>query len=95
MFVDYGLLGMDVFMIPLQIQISLSAEALEIQYYHSRPYLLRHGDQHNCHRSLSKLLSGPPSTRRQWLRKVKQSSAELTKDGTTRQLLITTFFRPI
>jgi hypothetical protein len=31
------------------------------------------------------------STRRRWLRKVKKSSAELTKDG-TRQSLITTFF---
>ena len=74
--------------------LSPSAEALEIQYYHSRPYLLRHGDQHYCHRSLSKLLSGPPSTRRRWLRKVKQSSAELMKDGTTRQSLITTFSVP-
>ena len=39
-------------------------------------------------------LSGPPSTRRRWLRKVKQSSTELTKDG-TRQSLITSFFRPV
>ncbi len=41
--------------------------------------------------NLSKLLSGPTSTRRRWLRKVKQSSAELTKDGTTNQSLIHLF----
>ena len=68
-----------------------SAETVEIQYYHSRPHLLRLGDQHYCQRSLSKILSGPPATRRRCLRKVKQSSAELTKDG-TRQSLITSFF---
>lgn len=73
---------------------SPSAEAIEITYYHSRPHLLRHGDQHYCQRSLSKLLSGPASTRRRWLRKVKQSSADITKDGTVRQSLITSFFRP-
>jgi hypothetical protein len=73
---------------------SQSAQAIEIQYYHSRPHLLCQGDQHYCQRSLSRLLSGPPSTRRRWLRKVKQSSAELTKDGTTNQSLITSFFKP-
>jgi hypothetical protein len=73
---------------------SSTAEAIEIQYYHSRPHLLRPGDQHYCQRSLSKLLEGPPATRRRWLRKVKQSSADLTKDGTTRQSLITSFFSP-
>ena len=71
-----------------------SAESVEIEYYHSRPHLLRLGDQHYCHRSLPKLLSGSPATRRRWLRKVKQSSAELMKDG-TRQSLLTSLFRPI
>jgi hypothetical protein len=71
-----------------------SAEAVEIEYYHSRPHLLRLGDQHYCQRSLSKLLSGSSSTRRPWLRKVRQSSAELTKDG-TQQTLITSFFRRV
>ena len=70
-------------------------EAIEIEYYHSRPHLLRTGDQHYCQRSLSKLLEGPSATRRRWLRKVKQLSAELTKDGTSRQSLITSFFRPV
>ena len=73
---------------------SVSAESVEIEYYHSRPHLLRLGDQHYCNRSLSKILSGSPATRRRWLKKVKQSSAELTKDG-TRQSLLTSFFRPI
>jgi hypothetical protein len=59
---------------------------------HSRPHLLRTGDQHYCHRPLSKILAGAPATRRRWLRKVKQSTAELTKDG-TRQTLLTNFFR--
>ena len=70
-----------------------SAESAEIRYYHSRPHLLRLGDQHYCTRSLEKLLAGTPATRRRWLRKVKQSSADLTKDG-TKQTLITKFFRP-
>ncbi len=77
------------------ILLSSAAEAIEIQYYHSRPHLLRPGDQHYCQRPLSKLLEGPPATRRRWLRKVKQSSAALTKDGTTRQSLITSFFSPV
>jgi hypothetical protein len=70
-----------------------STETVEIMHYHSKPHLLRTGDQHYCRRSLSKLLSSTPATRRRWLRKVKQSSAELTKDGTT-QTLLTNFFRP-
>ena len=44
--------------------VSPSAEAVEIAYYHSRPHLLRLGDQHYCQRSLSKILSGPSSTLR-------------------------------
>jgi hypothetical protein len=71
-----------------------STETVEITYYHCRPHLLRTGDQHYCRRSLSKILAGTPATRRRWLRKVKQSSAELTKDGTT-QTLLTNFFRPL
>ncbi|KAI2493731.1 hypothetical protein MHU86_20801 [Fragilaria crotonensis] len=69
-----------------------SAETAEIKFYHSRPHLLRTGDQHYCRRSLTKLLAGTPATRRRWLRKVKQSTADLTKDG-TRQTLLTSFFR--
>jgi hypothetical protein len=69
-----------------------STEAAEITYYHSRPHLLRTGDQHYCSRPLSKILAGTPATRRRWLRKAKQSSAELTIDGTA-QTLITNFFR--
>ena len=68
-----------------------STEAAEIRHYHSQPHLLKPGDQHYCTRSLEKLLNGSASTRRRWLRRVKQSSAELTKDG-TRQALITTYF---
>ena len=74
--------------------VSASAETIEIKYYHSRPHLLCLGDQHYCNRPLSKILSSSPATRRRWLRKVKQSSAELTKDG-TRQSLLTSFFRPV
>ena len=69
-----------------------SAESVEIEYYHSRPHLLRTGDKHYCDRPLSSILSGTSATRRRWLRKVKQSSADLTKDG-TRQTLLTNFFR--
>jgi hypothetical protein len=72
-----------------------STETVEITYYHSNPHLLRTSDQHYCRRSLTKLLSSTPATtRRRWLRKAKQSSAELTKDGTT-QTLLTNFFRPV
>jgi hypothetical protein len=67
-------------------------ESAEIQYYHSRPHLLRTGDQHYCSRPLSKISAGTPAKRRRWLRKVKQSSAELTKDG-THQTLLTNVFR--
>jgi hypothetical protein len=44
-----------------------SAESAEIQYYHSRPHLLRVGDQHYCTRPLSKILASTPATRRRWL----------------------------
>ena len=71
-----------------------STETVEIMHYHQNPHLLRTGDQHYCRRSLPKLLASNPATRRRWLRKVKQSSAELTKDGTT-QTLLTNFFRPV
>ena len=64
-----------------------SAETAEIKFYYDRPHLLRTGDQHYCRRSLSKLLAGSPATRRRWLRKVKQSTAELTNDGTRQTLL--------
>jgi hypothetical protein len=74
--------------------LSTTAEAVEITYYHSNPQLLRLGDQHYCSRSLSKLLSGPAATRRRWLRKVKRSTADITKDGTT-QTMITQFFRHV
>ena len=74
--------------------VSVSAETIEITYYHSRPHMLRLGDQHYCNRPLSSILSSNPATRRRWLRKVKKSSAELTKDD-TRQSLLTSFFRPV
>ena len=70
-----------------------SAESAEIKFYHGRPHLLRTGDQHYCQRPLAKILSCTPATRRRWLRKVKQSTADMTKDG-TRQTLLTNFFRP-
>ena len=68
-----------------------SQEIAEIKYYHSNPNLLLSTDQHHCNRSLSRLLSSSAATRRRWLRIVKRSFAELTKDG-TRQTLITRFF---
>ena len=71
-----------------------SKEIAEIKHYHSRPQLLLAADQHYCERSLSRLLSASSSTRRRWLKIVKRSSAELTKDG-TRQARITNFFAPI
>ena len=71
-----------------------SQEVAEIRHYYSRPHLLRAADQHYCTRSLSRLLSSSASTRRRWLRLVKRSSAELTKDGTC-QSRITSFFPPI
>ena len=66
-------------------------EIAEIKYYHANPHLLLSTDQHHCTRSLSRLLSSSSATRRRWLRIVKRSSAELTKDG-TRQTRITSFF---
>ena len=75
-----------------QLAAIRTSEFAEIEYYHSNPHLLRMGDQHYCRRSLTKLLSSAPGTRRRWLRKVKRSTAELTKDG-TRQTLITIFFQ--
>ena len=45
-----------------------------------------------CTRPLSKILAGSPATRRRFFRKLKQSSAELTKDGTI-QARIKSFFR--
>ena len=71
-----------------------SKEIAEIKYYHSRPHLLFAADQHYCECSLSRLISASSSTRRRWLKNVKRSSAELTKDG-TRQARITNFFAPI
>jgi hypothetical protein len=69
-----------------------SQEIAEIKSYHSTPTsLLLSTDQHHCNRSLSRLLSSSAATRRRWLRIVKRSSAELTKDG-TRQTLLTSFF---
>lgn len=43
-----------------------------------------------CSRPLPSILAGTATNRRRWLLKVKQSSAELTKDG-TRQTLVTIF----
>jgi hypothetical protein len=71
-----------------------SQETAEIKFYHSNPTLLLSTDQHHCNRSLSRLLSSSAATRRRWLRIVKRSSAELTKDG-TRQTRITSFFLPL
>jgi hypothetical protein len=68
-----------------------SQEVAEIKFYHSNPQLLLSTDQHHCQRSLTRLLSASASTRRRWLRIVKRSSAELTKDG-TRQTRLTSFF---
>ena len=68
-----------------------SQEIAEIKFYHSHPHLLLSTDQHHCQRSLSRLLSASSSTRRRWLRIVKRSSADLTKDG-TRQTRLTSFF---
>ena len=64
-----------------------SAETVEITHYHSNPHLLNTGNQHYCRRPLPKMLAGTPATWRRWRWKVKQSSAELTKDGTTQTLL--------
>ena len=71
-----------------------STEAAEIQYFHSRPHLLRIGDRHYCNRPLEKLLHGPASSRRRWLRKVKLSATELSNEG-ARQSLISSFFQPL
>ena len=68
-----------------------SQELAEIKFYHSNPHLLLSTDQHHCNRSLPRLLSSSSATRGCWLRIVKRSSAELTKDD-TRQTRITRFF---
>ena len=76
----------------IQEMADIRSQAIaEIKYYHSNPSLLLSTDQHHCNRSLSQLLSSSAATRRRWLRIVKRSSVELTKDG-TRQTVLTSFF---
>ena len=68
-----------------------SVEAAEIRSLYRKPHLLREGDRHYCERSLDRLLNGPPSTRRRWLRRVRKSMDEQRRDG-GRQSLITNYF---
>ena len=67
------------------------AETAEIRALHQQPHLLQAGDRHYCERSLARLLNGPPSTRRRWLRRVRKSMDEHRRDG-GRQSLITNYF---
>ena len=71
-----------------------SSENAEIKDLYKQPHLLRAGDRHYCERSLDRLLNGPPSTRRRWLRRVKKSIAEHLRDG-GHQTLITGYLHTI
>ncbi|KAI2493658.1 hypothetical protein MHU86_20873 [Fragilaria crotonensis] len=73
------------------VRATRDSEIAEIKLYHSMPHLLPLHDQHYCSGSLAKLLSGSASTRRRWLRVVKQSMAAHARDG-SRQSLLTSFF---
>jgi hypothetical protein len=66
-------------------------EIAEIKHYHSMPHLLPLHNQHSCSNSLGKLISGPASTRCQWLQVAKRSMAAFERDG-YRQTLLTSFF---
>jgi hypothetical protein len=68
-----------------------SAETAEIQDLYQKPHLLRAGDRHYCERSLERLLDGPARTRRKWLRRVRKSIEEQSKDGGI-QARITSYF---
>ena len=70
-----------------------STENAEICHYHTNPHLLIFADRHLCSRSLNQLLNGSASTRRRWLRRVKDSVSAAQRDG-TRQPRITSFFSP-
>ncbi|KAI2513278.1 hypothetical protein MHU86_1049 [Fragilaria crotonensis] len=74
-----------------ELQQIRSEEANEVRYYHSHPNLLKFDDRHYCDRPLDKILHGPKSTRRRWLRKVKKSVQAQEAQG-TRQTLITSYF---
>ena len=73
------------------IQDIRSVETAEIKALYRQPHLLKAEDRHYCDRSLDTLLTGPASTRRRWLRRVRKSIAEHKQDG-GRQSLITSFF---
>ena len=74
-----------------EARFNRNTEIAEIRHYHNLPHLLPLHDQHYCSRSLEKLLSGSASTRRRWLRLVKQSVEDHQRDG-SRQSLLTSFF---
>jgi hypothetical protein len=75
----------------VEIRSIRDTEIAEIKHYHSMPHVLPLHDQHYCSRSLDKLISGPASSRRRWLRVVKRSMAAYESDG-SRQTLMTSFF---
>ena len=71
-----------------------SSENAEIKDLYKKSHLLRAGDRHYFELSLDRLLNGPPSTRRRWLRRVKKSIAEHFRDG-GQQTLITGYLPTI
>ena len=75
-----------------QLRDIRSTENAEIRDLHQKPHLLRAGDRHYCERSLEKLLKGPQSTRRRWLRRVRKSMEEHRSDG-GQQALITSYLQ--
>lgn len=68
-----------------------NAEVAEIWHYHSLPHLLPAHAQHYSSHLLNKLIKGPASNQRQWLRKVKKSVSYYQQDG-SRQPPLTSFF---
>jgi hypothetical protein len=56
-----------------EVRQTRDTDIAEIRFYHGRPHLLLSRDRHYCSRSLDKLITGSASTRRRWLRIVKQS----------------------
>jgi hypothetical protein len=68
------------------------SEMAEIMELHRHPELVPAGDRHYCEQTVENILTRAPSTRRRWLRNMKQARLRFTIEG-SRQSLITSYFR--
>ncbi len=73
------------------IQEIRQTEMSEIIELHGNPEFVLAGDRHYCTQPLEALLTRAPSTRRRWLRHMRQSRIKFTTQG-DRQTMITRFF---